>query len=113
MTNKIWRISYSYKAGTVDGQHRIKESYTIVAGNEEEAILKSDNCFSYSDLNKELIENGTSRREGVELSDLRKNIRKYRETISYPKLTCDSEEFDIEARIGSDGKTLEFYAVKK
>ena len=113
--NEVWRISYRYDVSHIDGDDKMNDVYVVVAGNEEDALRKGDDCFSYSGLNRKLLEDGEANCTDATLYNLRKNIKKYKEKVAFPKLSLasDKEKFKLKANISSDGRTREFIVESK
>ena len=115
MAHKLWKVTYSYKAAHIDGTSSLRQSYLVVAANQEEALKKGDECFSYSDENKQLLAKNESHSSGHSLYDLYRNAAPYQTKIPLPRLTLKSDKayIDLKATIAFDGKMLEFIVLEK
>ncbi|MEK6816046.1 MAG: hypothetical protein AAB221_08045 [Bacteroidota bacterium] len=112
---RLWNVTYIYKASHIDGIDDVSTTYLIVAQSHDEALTKADGCFSYCDLTIGLLRDGEVNEEGLRLYSLRRSASEIRKTIRFPRPTLDSdvEDFDIGARIGRGGKTIEFIVSRK
>ncbi len=115
---KVWKVSYRYRVSHIDGDDDLRDSYVVIASSEAEAFQKADACFSYSELNKDLLANGEATgktTEEVTVSNLRRTASEFQERFALPQfsLESDAEQFTIRPKIKKDGKSLEFIVGRK
>lgn len=94
---KIWRASYSYEEPSdYAGNNRVTDTFFVVSDSIGDAEIKADRCFLRSDFYEEILVQGKARRK----------IEEYIVKIPFPELSieADSENFVLEARLGSDKK---------
>ncbi len=117
---KVWKVNYSFRVeiGERAGTQTSRNSYLVIARDEEEAFVKADGCYVKTGLAKEifdeLIKNGHYVGAGAYLDNFCRQASEYKRKIKIPQFDfeSDSQDFSLEPKITEDGLSLEFIVKK-